>query len=126
MEQELKNKVTKYYVIFSETRGGYWNRVTKKIRALEHATFFEKGSYENIERYVMNDPDLNERLGSYSIKWHPTTHIGFPNRIDLNPHGMVLLFLCFYIQQYNNTQTSMAHLKCIQWPILQHWRLQES
>ena len=58
----------KFYVIFSETRGGYWNRVTKKIRGLEHATQYEGGNKENIENIIMNDPDLAERDGNYSVK----------------------------------------------------------
>jgi len=58
----------KFYVIFSETRGGYWNRVTKKIRGLEYATEYEGGTKENIEQIIMNDPDLNERAGCYSVK----------------------------------------------------------
>lgn len=60
--------VKKFYVIFSETRGGYWNRVTKKIKGLDHATQFEGGSIQNIENIIMNDPDLQKRIGCYSIK----------------------------------------------------------
>ena len=58
----------KFYVIFSETRGGYWNRVTKKIRGLEFATHYEGGNKENIEQIIMTDPDLQERNGCYSVK----------------------------------------------------------
>lgn len=58
----------KYYVIFSETRGAYWNRVTKKLKGLEHATEYEGGSIQNIEEIIMNDPDIQERVGCYSIK----------------------------------------------------------
>lgn len=60
--------VRKYYVIYSETRGGYWNRVTKKIKGLDQATEYEGGSIANIEQLIMNDPDLKKRIGCYSIK----------------------------------------------------------
>lgn len=58
----------KFYVIFCENRGGYWNRVTKKIKGLEHATQYEGGTKENIEQIIMNDPDIAERAGYYSVK----------------------------------------------------------
>lgn len=58
----------KYYVIYCENRGGYWNRVTKKIKGLDHATEYEGGSIENIEQIIMNDPDLQKRAGCYSVK----------------------------------------------------------
>lgn len=58
----------KYYVIFSETRGGYWNRITKKIRGIEHATEYEGGNSDGVEQIIMTDPDINERVGCYSVK----------------------------------------------------------
>ena len=58
----------KYFVIFSETRGGYWNRVTKKIRGLEFATEYEGSNILGIEQIIMNDSDILERVGCYSVK----------------------------------------------------------
>ena len=60
--------VKKFYVIFSESRGGYWNRVSKKIKGLEYATQYEGGNIQNIEQIILLDPDINERKGFYSVK----------------------------------------------------------
>ena len=57
-----------YYVIFSETRGGYWNRITKKIKGIEHATEYEGGTKEAVEQIIMTDSDILERVGCYSVK----------------------------------------------------------
>lgn len=58
----------KFYVIFNETLGKYWNRVSKTFKGLDVATEYEGGTKENIEQIIMNDPDLAERAGAYSVK----------------------------------------------------------